>query len=99
MRAREPDAEGYVDRAGVKLHYVVPGDGAPTLLLLPAWTIVQARFGKAQVLYSDPPPGWVLGNVFIGLTRTWNPLGGGGRSRRPTSRSPPLKVGTAQNHH
>jgi pimeloyl-ACP methyl ester carboxylesterase len=51
MRAREPDAAGYVDRDGVKLHYEVFGDGGPTLLLLPTWTIVHARFWKAQVPY------------------------------------------------
>jgi pimeloyl-ACP methyl ester carboxylesterase len=51
MRAREPDAEGYVDRDGVKLHWEAFGDGEPTLLLLPAWTIVHARFWKAQVPY------------------------------------------------
>jgi pimeloyl-ACP methyl ester carboxylesterase len=51
MRVREPDAEGFVDRDGVKLHYEVFGDGAPTLLLLPAWTIVRVRFWKAQVPY------------------------------------------------
>ena len=34
MRAREPDAEGYVDRGGTKLHYEVFGDRSPTLLLL-----------------------------------------------------------------
>jgi pimeloyl-ACP methyl ester carboxylesterase len=51
MRAREPDAEGYVDRGGTKLHYEVFGDGSPTLLLLPTWTIVHARFWKAQVPY------------------------------------------------
>jgi pimeloyl-ACP methyl ester carboxylesterase len=51
MRAREPDTEGYVDRDGVKLHYEVFGDGRPTLLLLPAWTVVHARFWKAQVPY------------------------------------------------
>ena len=51
MRAREPDAEGYVDRGGVKLHYEVFGNGRPTLLLLPAWTVVHARFWKAQVPY------------------------------------------------
>jgi pimeloyl-ACP methyl ester carboxylesterase len=51
MRAREPDAEGYVDRDGVKLHWEVFGDGAPTLLLMPTWTIVHARFWKAQVPY------------------------------------------------
>jgi pimeloyl-ACP methyl ester carboxylesterase len=51
MRAREPDAEGYVDRGGVKLHYEVFGDGGPTLLLLPTWTIIHTRFWKAQVPY------------------------------------------------
>jgi len=51
MRAREPDAEGYVDRGGVKLHWEAFGDGEPTLLLLPTWTIIHARFWKAQVPY------------------------------------------------
>jgi pimeloyl-ACP methyl ester carboxylesterase len=51
MRAREPDADGFVDRDGVKLHYEVFGDGEPTLLLMPTWTIVHARFWKAQVPY------------------------------------------------
>jgi pimeloyl-ACP methyl ester carboxylesterase len=51
MRAREPDTEGYVDRDGVKLHWEVFGDGEPTLLLLPTWTIIHARFWKAQVPY------------------------------------------------
>jgi pimeloyl-ACP methyl ester carboxylesterase len=51
MRAHEPDGEGYLDLDGVKLHYEVFGDGAPTLLLLPAWTIVQSRCWKAQVPY------------------------------------------------
>jgi pimeloyl-ACP methyl ester carboxylesterase len=51
MRTREPDAEGYVDRDGVKLHYEVFGDGGTTLLLLPAWTVVHWRFWKAQVPY------------------------------------------------
>ena len=51
MRAREPDATGYVDQGGVKLHYEVFGDGTPTLLLMPTWTIVHARFWKAQVPY------------------------------------------------
>jgi pimeloyl-ACP methyl ester carboxylesterase len=51
MRARQPDTEGLVDRDGVKLHYEVFGDGQPTLLLLPTWTIIHARFWKAQVPY------------------------------------------------
>jgi pimeloyl-ACP methyl ester carboxylesterase len=51
MRAREPDTEGYVERDGFKLHFEVFGQGEPTLLLLPTWTIVHARFWKAQVPY------------------------------------------------
>jgi pimeloyl-ACP methyl ester carboxylesterase len=51
MRAREPDSEGYVDRVGVKLHWEVFGEGQPTLLLLPTWTIIHTRFWKAQVPY------------------------------------------------
>jgi pimeloyl-ACP methyl ester carboxylesterase len=51
MRAREPDTGGYIDRGGVKLHWEVFGDGEPTLLLLPTWTIIHARFWKAQVPY------------------------------------------------
>ena len=51
MRAREPDVEGYVERDGVKVGYQVFGDGAPTLLLLPTWTIIHTRFWKAQVPY------------------------------------------------
>jgi pimeloyl-ACP methyl ester carboxylesterase len=51
MRAREPDADGFVDRRGVKLHWEVFGDGAPTVLLLPTWSIVPSRFWKAQVPY------------------------------------------------
>jgi pimeloyl-ACP methyl ester carboxylesterase len=51
MRAREPDTEGYVDRDGVKLHYEVFGTSEPTLLLLPAWSIIHSRQWKAQVPY------------------------------------------------
>src|SRR4051812_33463512 len=51
MRAREPDVEGYVERDGVKVGYETFGDGAPTFLLLPAWTIVHSRFWKLQVPY------------------------------------------------
>lgn len=51
MRARQPDAEGHVDANGVRLHYEVHGDGDPTILLLPTWTIVHKRFWKLQVPY------------------------------------------------
>ena len=51
MRAREPDADGFVHLDGVKLHWEVFGDGQPTLLLLPTWTVIHSRFWKAQVPY------------------------------------------------
>jgi pimeloyl-ACP methyl ester carboxylesterase/predicted glycosyltransferase len=51
VRARQPDIEGYVQCGGVKIGYEVFGDAAPTLLLLPAWTIVHSRFWKLQVPY------------------------------------------------
>jgi pimeloyl-ACP methyl ester carboxylesterase/predicted glycosyltransferase len=51
MRALEPDRTGYVDRDGVKLHFEVFGDEEPTFLLMPSWTIINARFWKAQVPY------------------------------------------------
>jgi hypothetical protein len=51
VRARQADADGFVDRGGIKPHWEVFGDGEPTLLLLPTWTIIHARFWKAQVPY------------------------------------------------
>jgi len=51
MRAREADADGFVEHDGVKIHYEVYGDGEPTLLLMPTWTIMHKRFWKGQVPY------------------------------------------------
>jgi pimeloyl-ACP methyl ester carboxylesterase/predicted glycosyltransferase len=51
VRAREPDRQGYVERDGVKTYFEVHGDGAPTILLLPSWSIVHSRLWKAQVPY------------------------------------------------
>jgi pimeloyl-ACP methyl ester carboxylesterase len=50
-RARYPDEEGYVDRDGVRVHWERYGDGEPTLLLLPAWSIVHSRIWKCQIPY------------------------------------------------
>jgi pimeloyl-ACP methyl ester carboxylesterase/predicted glycosyltransferase len=50
-RAREADSSGYVTRDGVSIHYEVYGTGAPTVLLLPAWSIVHARLWKGQIPY------------------------------------------------
>jgi len=49
--AREPDLEGWVERDGVTVAYKVYGDGEPTVLLMPTWSIVPSRFWKAQVPY------------------------------------------------
>ena len=51
MRARYPDAEGFIERDGVKVGYEVFGAGEPTILLLTSWAIVHARQWKAQVPY------------------------------------------------
>jgi pimeloyl-ACP methyl ester carboxylesterase len=50
-RARHPDEEGFVERDGVRVHWERHGDGEPTLLLLPAWSIIHSRQWKAQVPY------------------------------------------------
>jgi pimeloyl-ACP methyl ester carboxylesterase/predicted glycosyltransferase len=51
MRARYPEHEGFVQRDGVKIFYEVFGTGDPTVLLLPAWSILHSRLWKAQVPY------------------------------------------------
>jgi len=51
MRARYPDIEGHVERDGVNVGYEVFGEGEPTVLLLPTWTIIHSRFWKMQVPY------------------------------------------------
>ena len=49
MRARLPDGDGFVERDGVRVFYEVFGDGEPTVLLMPAWSIVHSRSWKMQV--------------------------------------------------
>jgi pimeloyl-ACP methyl ester carboxylesterase len=51
MRAIEPLASGYAERDGVKLYWEEFGDGQPTIVLLPTWSIIHSRFWKAQVPY------------------------------------------------
>jgi pimeloyl-ACP methyl ester carboxylesterase/predicted glycosyltransferase len=73
MRPRLPDREGFVERDGVKIAYdVYEHDDAPTLLLLPTWSIVHSRVWKAQI---------------AGLHRDWRLVTfdgrGNGRSDRP----------------
>jgi hypothetical protein len=51
MRACQPSRDGYVERDGVKVFYEVFGDGEPTVLLLPTWSIVHSRLWKMQIPY------------------------------------------------
>jgi pimeloyl-ACP methyl ester carboxylesterase len=48
-RARYPHTTGFVVRDGVRVFYEVYGSGEPTLLLLPTWSIIHARFWKLQI--------------------------------------------------
>ena len=50
-RARYPDEEGFVERDGVRLFFERYGEGEPTALLLPTWSIVHSRFWKMQIPY------------------------------------------------
>ena len=50
-RARYPDTEGYVERDGVRTFYEVYGEGEPTVLLMPTWSIVHSRCWKLQIPY------------------------------------------------
>jgi pimeloyl-ACP methyl ester carboxylesterase/predicted glycosyltransferase len=74
MRACQPRSDGYIERDGVKVFYEVFGDGEPTVLLLPCWSIVHSRHWKAQVPY--------LARHFRVVTFDGR---GNGRSDRPAS--------------
>ena len=50
-RARYPDEEGFVERDGVRVFWERYGDGEPTVLLLPTWSIVHSRHWKLQIPY------------------------------------------------
>jgi pimeloyl-ACP methyl ester carboxylesterase len=50
-RARYPDATGFVERDGVRSFYEVYGQGEPTVLLMPTWSIVHSRHWKMQIPY------------------------------------------------
>ena len=50
-RARYPDADGYLERDGVRIFYEVYGSGDTTVLLMPTWSIIHSRFWKMQIPY------------------------------------------------
>ena len=76
MRARYPDAEGFVDRGGVKIGYEVFGEGEPAVVFAPVNPIVHSRAWKAQVPYLAR-----RFRVITGLTGRGRPL----RMPRPSS--------------
>ncbi len=43
--------EGYVERDGVRVFCEVYGEGEPTIVLLPTWSIVHSRHWKVQIPY------------------------------------------------
>jgi pimeloyl-ACP methyl ester carboxylesterase len=51
VRAADPDLAGHVVRDGLRIGYETFGQGEPTILLLPTWTIVHSRQWKFQVPY------------------------------------------------
>jgi pimeloyl-ACP methyl ester carboxylesterase len=46
-----PDETGFVERDGVRIAWERFGDGSPTVLFLPTWSLVHSRCWKAQVPY------------------------------------------------
>jgi pimeloyl-ACP methyl ester carboxylesterase len=50
-RARQPDASGFVERDGVRVWWERYGDGEPTILLMPTWSIFPSRHWKFQIPY------------------------------------------------
>ena len=50
-RARYPDETGVIERDGVHVAWERYGDGFPTLLLMPTWSIIHSRHWKGQIAY------------------------------------------------
>jgi pimeloyl-ACP methyl ester carboxylesterase/predicted glycosyltransferase len=50
-RARYPDAQGFVEREGVRVFWELYGQGEQTILFLPSWSIVHSRIWKGQIPY------------------------------------------------
>ena len=73
-RARYPDETGFIERDGVRVFWERYGDGDPTILLMPTWSIFHARHWKGQIAY--------LARHFRVVTFDGR---GSGRSDRPTA--------------
>jgi pimeloyl-ACP methyl ester carboxylesterase/predicted glycosyltransferase len=71
-RARYPDADGFVERGGVRVHWERYGAGGPAYLLLPTWEALHSRTWKCQIPYL----------ARYGSVVTFDPRGNG-RSDRP----------------
>jgi pimeloyl-ACP methyl ester carboxylesterase len=71
-RARQPDDTGFIARDGVRVHWERYGDGAPTVLLMPTWSLFHSRHWKLQIPY--------LARLFRVVTFDGR---GNGRSDRP----------------
>jgi pimeloyl-ACP methyl ester carboxylesterase len=50
-RAVLADEDGYVERDGVRVFWERYGDGEPTILFLPTWSIVHSRVWRSQIAY------------------------------------------------
>jgi pimeloyl-ACP methyl ester carboxylesterase len=48
-RARQPDETGFVVRDGIRVAWERYGDGEPTILLMPTWSIFPSRHWKFQI--------------------------------------------------
>ena len=85
-RARYPDDEGFVERDGVRIFYEVYGDGEPTFLLLPTWSIIHSRSGRRRsptsraTTASSPSTGAATAAPIARASRRPTPR----RSSRPT---------------
>ena len=81
MKAREPDATGFVERGGVRVAWQVYGElrrpDDPAVLLLPTWNILPAEVWKLQVPYLSRRTRVV----------TFDPRGNGASDRPATSAS------------
>jgi len=50
-RARYPDEDGFIERDGVHVFYERYGDGEPTVMFLPTWSVNHSRGWKLQIPY------------------------------------------------